>query len=192
MRRMAMSKVYVGLLHYPVYNRRMETITTSITNLDLHDIARVAATYELDGYFVIQPDDSQRQLAESVLSFWRTEEGKEYNADRYQAFKRLVLIDTLEHALESIQTTSEQVYVVVTDAKPQSEMITYEALRRLLRAEDEAAYLLLFGTGWGISREIMERADNCLPPILGRGSYNHLSVRSAAAITIDRLLGEIY
>lgn len=187
-----MSKVYIGLLHYPVYNRHMKTITTSITNLDLHDIARVAATYELDGYFVIQPDDSQRQLAESVLSFWRTQEGQQYNADRYQAFTRLVLIDTLEHAIEDIQKTSEQVYLVVTDAKPQSEMITYEAMRHLLQAEDEAAYLLLFGTGWGISREIMEKADYCLAPIQGLSSYNHLSVRSAAAITIDRLLGEIY
>lgn len=186
-----MSRVYVGLLHYPVYNRRMETITTSITNLDLHDIARVAATYDLEGYFVIQPDASQRQLAEAVLAFWRTEEGRAYNKDRYQAFERLVLIDTLEHALDKIGETGGSVHVVVTDAKPQAEMISYEAMRLLLRADNDEAYLLLFGTGWGISREIMEKADYCLPPIMGRGSYNHLSVRSAVAIVIDRLLGEI-
>ena len=191
MRRVAMSKVYVGLLHYPVYNRRMETITTSVTNLDLHDIARVAATYELDGYFVIQPDESQRQLAEAVLAFWRTEEGKQYNKDRYQAFERLVLTDTLAHALEMIRKTCRQVHMVVTDAKPQAEMTSYETMRRLLLADDDEGYLLLFGTGWGIDREVMDKADHCLPPIMGRGSYNHLSVRSAAAIVIDRLLGEI-
>jgi len=35
-------KVYIALLHYPMYNKRMDIITTSVTNLDLHDIARVA------------------------------------------------------------------------------------------------------------------------------------------------------
>lgn len=48
---MRKSKVYIALLHYPVYNKKMEVITTSITNLDIHDIARVARTYEVDGFF---------------------------------------------------------------------------------------------------------------------------------------------
>ncbi|MBR0179914.1 MAG: RNA methyltransferase, partial [Firmicutes bacterium] len=36
---------------------------------------------------------------------------------------------------------------------------------------------------------VVERADFRLPPIYGREGYNHLSVRSAASIIIDRLLG---
>ena len=184
-----MSKVYVGLLHYPVYNRRGETITTSVTNLDLHDIARVAATYALERYYLIQPDQSQQQLAEAVLAFWRTEAGQAYNADRYEALSHVAMVDTLEDALAEIGRTSERVYVVVTDAKPQEKMISYQTMRAQLEADDEAAYILLFGTGWGISREIMQKADYCLPPVMGRGTYNHLSVRSAAAIIIDRLLG---
>lgn len=185
-----MNKVYVGLLHYPVYNRRGEIITTSVTNLDLHDIARVAATYDLARYYVIQPDQSQKELAEEIVGFWRTEAGRNYNGDRYEAFSRLALVDTLAEAIEEIQKEAAEVYLVVTDAQPQEKMISYAAMRDLLKADEDAAYVLLFGTGWGISEAVMKQADYCLPPILGRGAYNHLSVRSAAAIIIDRLLGE--
>ena len=36
---------------------------------------------------------------------------------------------------------------------------------------------------------IMQNADGTLPPIAGRTTYNHLSVRSAASVIVDRLLG---
>jgi hypothetical protein len=49
--------------------------------------------------------------------------------------------------------------------------------------------LLLLGTGWGLTEEILAQSDHVLEPIMGRTDYNHLSVRSAAAIVFDRLLG---
>ena len=51
-------------------------------------------------------------------------------------------------------------------------------------------FLLVFGTGWGLTEEMFDRADFALEPIKGAGDYNHLSVRAAAAIMLDRLLGE--
>ncbi len=50
-------------------------------------------------------------------------------------------------------------------------------------------YLLLFGTAWGLNQEVFEHVDAVLPPIVGSGVYNHLSVRSAVSIVLDRLLG---
>ena len=47
----------------------------------------------------------------------------------------------------------------------------------------------MLGTGWGLTDEIMSMADVTLEPILGPTDYNHLSVRSAAAIILDRLRG---
>ncbi|HEY6838272.1 MAG TPA: RNA methyltransferase, partial [Geobacteraceae bacterium] len=64
-----------------------------------------------------------------------------------------------------------------------------EALAHMV-CDAEQPYLLVFGTGWGLTEELFERADLVLRPIKGPGSYNHLSVRSAAAIILDRLLGE--
>ncbi len=58
----------------------------------------------------------------------------------------------------------------------------------MLREGD--TYLILFGTAWGIAKEVIEQADYILAPIQGNSNYNHLSVRSAAAIVLDRLLGD--
>jgi hypothetical protein len=49
--------------------------------------------------------------------------------------------------------------------------------------------LLLLGTGWGLTETVLAQADHVLEPIMGRTDYNHLSVRSAAAIIFDRFLG---
>lgn len=39
--------------------------------------------------------------------------------------------------------------------------------------------------------EIREISDYDLEPIRAKGKFNHLSVRAAVAITLDRLIGEI-
>lgn len=62
---------------------------------------------------------------------------------------------------------------------------------RKLEASDEP-HLLVFGTGWGLTPEITERADVIPEPICGPTDYNHLSVRSAAAVILDRLRGARY
>jgi len=77
---------------------------------------------------------------------------------------------------------------VATDARLYPNTIEYGELRRRLE-ETEDVFLLLFGTGWGLLKEDMEKADYILKPIYGFGEYNHLSVRSAAAIILDRLRG---
>ncbi|HQK80165.1 MAG TPA: RNA methyltransferase [Syntrophales bacterium] len=50
--------------------------------------------------------------------------------------------------------------------------------------------MLVFGTGWGLADSIVARADCSLPPVRGGSDgYNHLSVRSAVAVVLDRLFG---
>jgi len=51
--------------------------------------------------------------------------------------------------------------------------------------------MLMFGTGWGLANEVHDLANGQLQPIEARvGTFNHLSVRAAAAIIADRLFGE--
>jgi tRNA (guanine37-N1)-methyltransferase len=50
---------------------------------------------------------------------------------------------------------------------------------------------LLFGTGWGISPRLFNTFDAVIEPIAGRGDFNHLSVRSAVSIAIDRIAQEV-
>ncbi len=77
---------------------------------------------------------------------------------------------------------------VATGASPYPDCIGYGGLRRLLE-DRETPFFLLFGTGWGLTQEVKGSSDYVLAPIEGKG-YNHLSVRSAVAIILDRLLGD--
>jgi hypothetical protein len=56
--------------------------------------------------------------------------------------------------------------------------------------QDGSLYLLILGTGWGLSKNFMAEADYVLDPVLGNTDYNHLSVRSAAAVILDRIFGK--
>lgn len=183
-------KVYLALLHYPVYNKRNEIITTSITNLDIHDIARSSRTYDVAQLFFIHPIEVQQRLAEDILHYWRHGYGAVYNSDRKEALSIVKLKDTLQDAVEEISAVcGKSPVIVTTDARIFPNRISYRALRAEMENSD-APYLLLFGTGWGIERNLMESFDYILEPIMGRGDYNHLSVRAAAAMILDRLLGD--
>lgn len=185
-----MGELYVALIHAPVYNKNMEQIATSITNLDLHDIARSAITYGVKNYYVVHPGPAQQDLARRIMGFWREGYGAEYNPNRYEAFELVRLASTLEEVIADIRTANpgKKVYTAATDARTYPNTITYTDLRSRLENSDDI-FLVLFGTGWGMIKEEMEKADFILQPVYGYGEYNHLSVRSAASIILDRLRG---
>ena len=189
---MRKSKVFIALLHYPMYNKNMDTVATSITNLDLHDIARAAKTYSVDGFYVVHPSANQQKLAGEILSYWQQGYGGQYNPDRREAFELLRMAGDLETVIASIRSdTGKEVVTVATDARDYPNPIGYSRLKAEIFDQDRV-YLLLFGTGWGMIREKVSRCDYILEPIRGAGDYNHLSVRSAVSIILDRLLGEFW
>lgn len=187
-----MSKVYLGLLHYPIYNKNNEIVTTAVTNFDIHDIARSARTYDIRRYYVIHPLDSQIELVQEILGYWRQGYGAQYNPDRHDALSLVETVRTIEDCVQQIaQEQGCQPYIVTTDARNFSNSISYRSLREKILT-DERPCLLLFGTGWGIERSVMEQFDYILEPVFGRGEYNHLCVRAAVSIILDRLLGETW
>jgi len=189
------SKVFLALVHYPIINKHNEIVTTSITNLDIHDISRCAATYDLERYYIVHPQPAQQEMAEKLLSYWTEGYGAEYNPDRCRALQKIAIMDSIETAKKHIQDGwGGEIRTVVTDARKFANSISYFDLRQEIlkgEADDHSRinYLLLFGTGYGLAGEVMAGADYVLEPIIGRGDYNHLSVRSAASIILDRLLG---
>ena len=189
---MRKSKVYIALMHYPMYNKRMDIVTTSITNLDLHDIARTARTYDVDRFYVVHPSASQQKLIGDILAYWQEGYGGLYNSDRKEAFSLLKLMENLDEVVQAIkQETGQEVCTVATDARLYPNTISYSRLKEEIFNKDRV-YLLLFGTGWGMTQELMERCDFILEPVSGASDYNHLSVRSAVSIIMDRLLGEFW
>jgi tRNA (guanine37-N1)-methyltransferase len=181
--------VYVALLHYPVYDKNGQVVTTAVTNMDIHDIARSGRTYGIRGFFIVTPVKSLQKLATKIIEHWQVGYGSQYNVTRKEALALARICDTLDDAVIAIERDSgEKPVMVVTSARAVENPTSFEALRDMLNRETRP-FLLLFGTGWGLTETIFSQSDYVLEPIAGGGDYNHLSVRSAAAIVLDRLLG---
>lgn len=181
-------RLYVALIHYPVYNKELKIITTAFTNLDVHDIARAGKTYGVKGFFLVHPVKEQRELVERVLRHWLEGPAANDNPSRNEALQIVSLKSSLDEVIEDIEKREGvKPKVVVTDARPVENMLGYSELREKIMSGKEP-FLILFGTGWGIAKEVMDKTDYTLKPIYGFTAYNHLSVRSAAAIILDRLL----
>ena len=179
----------VALLHYPVYNKHRQVVTTAFTNLDIHDIARTCRTYGLARYYLVTPSVEQSQLIQRIVTHWDAGWGATYNPDRREALSIVRTVGSLQDAVDDLQLSAQPpVSVVVTGAARRPDAVTFSELRRRLQ-DKKQQYLLVLGTGWGLAEEQFERASEILEPIQGIGSYNHLPVRSALAIMLDRLLG---
>ncbi len=181
--------LYAGLVHYPVYNKNKETIASAITTLDLHDLARVACTYGIRRLFVITPLEDQQELGKRILEHWINGPGASYNPHRRQALELVEITSSIEEAVSTIRAEEgEAPLTMATDASPKgNSVISFEYARKLINGQRPV--FLLFGTAWGLHRKIFQEMDFVLEPVWGKTDYNHLSVRTAAAIIIDRLVG---
>lgn len=186
---MTFNNIYIALLHHPVYNKSGDIVTTAITNLDLHDIARIAKTYAVGGYFVVNPMPAQRDLAGRILSHWVSGFGATYNPNRGEALKVISVVEGLEDAVRDVEARhGVRPELVATAARQKPGAVGFERMRE--RVESGVPLILLFGTGWGLADELLLKCDHLLEPVNGLSGYNHLPVRAAVAIILDRLLGD--
>lgn len=178
----------IALIHHPVVNKRGEIIGSAVTNLDIHDIARTARTYGVAGYYIATPYADQQQLVTELLNHWQTGHGATYNPARKEALRRVHLVASLEVVITELSNKyGQRPMLVTTSAFVRDTTIGYGEVKARLHKKDPV--LLLFGTAHGLAPEIIDFSDATLPPIKGGTDYNHLSVRSAASIILDRLLG---
>lgn len=181
--------LFLALIHHPVLDKNGQIVTTAVTNMDIHDIARSATTYGVRRFYVVTPVPALRALSEKILEHWATGYGSTYNLTRKEALGLVGIETDLDGTLVAVEReTGERPVLVVTSARSGPDTVDYPTMRARL-ASDPRPHLILFGTGWGLAPEIMARADLRLAPIRGPVEYNHLSVRSAAAIILDRLRG---
>jgi hypothetical protein len=184
-----MSDLFLALLHHPVLDKNQQIVTTAVTNIDIHDIARSSRTYGVRRFYVVTPIRALRALSERIIEHWETGYGSTYNATRKDALSVVRVEADLDGALIAIEReTGQQPHVVVTSARPGEGCVDFPTLRALIDREGRP-YVLLLGTGWGLGQSVMARADLRLEPLTGPTDYNHLSVRAAAAIILDRLRG---
>lgn len=195
--------VYLALLHHPVINRNGALVTTAVTNMDIHDIARSCRTFGVKQYFIVTPIEDQHELVGRILSHWQTEQSRQYHPDRVEAVSLVRVVRSFEDVKAAIMAVQgEAPEVVLTDARPLPNSISYADYRRELSSparteKSRKPVVLVFGTGWGVSDVFYPEVHRILAPVYGPEDapeegytrYNHLSVRAAVAIILDRLFG---
>lgn len=188
MNRQQETSLYIALIHYPVLNKNKDIIGSAVTNLDIHDIARTARTYGVTRYYISTPYQDQHELVTELLDHWDTGHGAKYNPARKEALSIVRLAGSLEEIVADITALhGKRPLLITTSAQVQQKSLSYQEVTQIITRGEPV--LLLFGTAHGLATSLMEESDISLPPIKGGTDYNHLSVRSAASIIIDRLLG---
>lgn len=191
-----MGEIYLALVHYPVYNKRGEVIASALTTIDIHDLARLAFTYGLAGVYLVTPLDDQLALARQMIEHWSQGWGAVYNKTRAEALTVVRLARDLAEVEVDVRALSGQTPVRIgtsardfhnfgRDSLPGK--ATFPDLAR--QVAQPGPYLIWLGTAWGLADAALAHCDLVLEPIKGPTEYNHLSVRSAASIIVDRLIG---
>lgn len=184
-----MANIYLALVHHPINNKKGEVVTTSVTNLDIHDISRSCRTFGVSKYFIVTPLKAQHELVNRILGHWDNDKNGAYNPDRQDALAIAEVSNSVEEAEKIIEEIEgKKPILAVTGANFEEYEGTSSDLVQKISVDNRPC-LLLFGTGWGLNATILDRADFRLDPIVCKSTdgYNHLSVRSAVAIYLDRL-----
>ena len=180
----------VALLHDGMVDKTGKTVTTSVTLIDVHDISRSSKTYGVDSLFVVHSSQTMRSLVRTVKQHWDGDFGSRYNPNRQDALGVLSIASDLDEVLMQVERRTGKIpKIIATSAHDGDSRISYGDMRLKMEQSNDS-YLVIFGTGWGMGPELMSRADYILKPIYGPTPYNHLSVRAACAIILDRLQGK--
>lgn len=182
---------YVVLMHGDVMvGDGNQPGATSVTSIDIHDIARSGTTYGIKNFFVTTPLADQQRIVEKLLTFWNTQVGINYNPHRHQALRGVRLTSNIDEVIAAIEAAEGQKPLLIATsarAMEHGRQISFDDQEKVWASGRPVLFLL--GTGQGLSPELVAKTDYLLRPLHGFTDFNHLSVRSAAAIIFDRWLG---
>jgi tRNA (guanine37-N1)-methyltransferase len=181
----------VVLMHSQILiGKEKQEGNSSVTPLDIHDIARAAATYGVEQFFIVTALKDQQAIVKQFLYFWQESRGVTYNPNRHEALERVKVVGSLDEVIEQMITEyKKDPLLVATSAQKVNGVSSLTYTDHSSVWKQERPILLILGTGQGLASSVLERAHYALVPLEGLTEYNHLSVRSAAAIIFDRWLG---
>ena len=191
------ARTHLALVHHPCVDRTGAIVTTALTNFDIHDLARSSMTFGLAGYHVVTPITSQRDKAAHIATLWMEDAApsgaRAGEGHRAQALRLIRTADSIDTVIADLTAEYRTPPVVVgTSARPDAFSGAVRRTPAELVAEareNPAPLLILLGTGWGLAEHLIPHVSRALTPIEGASTWNHLSVRSAGAILLDRLFG---
>lgn len=184
-----MRRLAIALVHHPVLDKAGAIVTSAVTNLDVHDLSRSARTFGAEAFFLTTPIEAQRDLVSAIVGHWRDGSSGKRIPSRKEALDRVRVVPSVDDAVAALGgRDAVEIWITAARADAGGVELTWDAARTRLRGDDPRAVLVLFGTSWGLAPVLCASADGRLPPISGPTAYNHLSVRAACAITLDRLV----
>jgi hypothetical protein len=184
------AELFVALMHYPVVDRNGQVVVSAVTSLDVHDIARSARTYGVRAFYLVHPVAAQREFALAVLDHWRLDSGRLYDSRRREALELVEIAEDLDQAIGAAAALARARPLLIYTSARAAGGISYAELRARREQPEGPPLMLMFGTAFGLAPPVLERADLVLAPIRGPDDYNHLSVRAAASIILDRICGD--
>ena len=94
---------YAALMHTDVMIKGAGVGNSSVTSIDLHDIARSGATYGLKNLFMVSPLADQQAIMNEFFAFWKSPAGAAYNPGRSQAVCAIEQTLSLEQTIAFIE-----------------------------------------------------------------------------------------
>lgn len=182
---------YVALLHADVLTGpdRIPGVT-SVTSIDIHDIARTSCSYGVKEFFIVTPLLDQQRIVTTLLDFWQKGAGIEYNPNRHQAVDLVSIQLNIEDVIAHIEKKEgKKPLVIATSAQYHEHKAKISFFDQDRVWEHNRPVLFIFGTGKGLTEDRIQAADFLLLPVHGLSGFNHLSVRSAVGIVLDRWIG---
>jgi len=182
---------YLCLVHYPVLLKTKNPGASSLTNLDIHDIARISCGYGLGGLYINTPLTDQAHILQGVLRYWTQGAGAVSNPDRARALSLVRYVPEIAVAVADIEKRAGQRPLVLGSSAEwrKSPAYTPGMAREALAS---GPVLLLLGTAHGLAPEALAACDGQLRPLRFLDSYRHFSVRTATAVYVDRILHDVY
>lgn len=185
-------KMGLALVHYPTYDKEKRVVATNITNFDVHDIARACRTYGVMNYFIVHPMREQLMFVARILDHWRTGFGSKFNPSRRVALEPVQTAENIEKVIADWRAENPNSLVLATTARNFEgfKEYSFEELRKAVHS-DLRPVLLIFGTGYGLTLELIQSTDGKVASLNGAAEdgFKHLSVRSAVSIYLDRICG---
>jgi tRNA (guanine37-N1)-methyltransferase len=179
--------LYLCLVHYPVLLKTKNPGASSLTNLDIHDIARCSCGYGLGGLYVSTPLPDQAHILQGILRYWTQGAGAVSNPDRARALSLVRHVPAIADAAADIEErTGQRPLMLGSSAQWRKQPVYAPGMVRAALASGPT--LLLLGTSHGLAPEALAACDGQLRPLRFLDAYRHLSVRAATAVYVDRIL----
>ena len=179
------------LVHYPVLLKTKNPGASSLTNLDIHDIARSSCGYGLSSLYVSTPLSDQAQILQEILRYWTEGAGAASNPDRARALSLVRHVPEIADAVADIEKrTGQRPLVLGSSAEWRKPSVYAPGMVRAALASGPV--LLLLGTSHGLAPEALAACDGQLRPLRFLDAYRRFSVRAAATVYLDRILNDFY